>query len=107
MQNAPCKMHDAHTLLMTSSKDQLLGDLETLTAALKAAPPSPEMDKAIYQCERLHLAVRSSHNEGTRFAAFTLNKILRDLGAAAPTPVAESMARVRAGLDAMGVELQK
>jgi hypothetical protein len=107
MQDAQCTMHNADTLLMTSSKDQLLGDLETLTAALKAAPPSPEMDKAIYQCERLHLAVRSSHNEGTRFAAFTLNKILRDLGAAAPPSVVESMARVRAGLDAMGVELQK
>jgi hypothetical protein len=107
MQNAQCKMHDAHTPLMTSSKDQLLGDLETLTAALKAAPPSPEMEKAIYQSERLHLAVRSSHNEGTRFAAFTVNKIVRDLGNAAPGPVVESMARVRAGLDAMGVELQK
>ena len=108
MQDAQCTMHNADTPLMTSSKDQLLGDLETLTAALKAAPPpSPEMDKAIYQCERLHLAVRSSHNEGTRFAAFTLNKILRDLGAAAPASVVESMARVRAGLDAMGVELQK
>jgi len=92
---------------MTSSKDQLLGDLETLTAALKAAPPSPEIEKAIYQSERLHLAVRSSHNEGTRFAAFTVNKIVRDLGDAAPGPVVESMARVRAGLDAMGVELQK
>jgi hypothetical protein len=92
---------------MTSSKDQLLGELETLTAALKAAPPSPEMEKAIYQSERLHLAVRSSHNEGTRFAAFTVNKIVRDLGDAAPGPVVESMARVRAGLDAMGVELQK
>ena len=100
-------MHEAHTPLMTSSKDQLLGDLETLTAALKAALPSPEIDKAVYQSERLHVAVRSSHNEGTRFAAFTVNQIIRDLGDAAPAPVVDSMARVRAGLDAMGVELQK
>jgi hypothetical protein len=100
-------MHDAHTPVMTSSKDQLLSNLETLTAALEAAPPSPEIEKAIYQCGRLHVAVRSSHNEGTRFAAFTLNKIVRDLGDAAPAPVVENMARVRAGLDAMGVELQK
>jgi hypothetical protein len=92
---------------MTSSKDQLLSNLETLTAALEAAPPSREIEKAIYQCERLHVAVRSSHNEGTRFAAFTLNKIVRDLGDAAPAPVVENMARVRAGLDAMGVELHK
>ena len=52
--------------------------------ALKAMPASPEVDKAIYQCDRLHLALRSSHNEGTRFAAFTVNKIVRDLADAAP-----------------------
>jgi hypothetical protein len=99
-------MHNADTPV-TGSKDQLLSDLETLTAALKAAPPSPEIDKATYQSERLHLAVRSSHSEGTRFAAFTVNKIVRDLGNAAPAPVVASMARVRAGLEALGVDLQK
>ena len=95
------------TAAADTAKNQLLGDVESLSSALKAAPPSPEIEKAIYQCDRLHVAVRSSHNEGTRFAAFTLNKIVRDLGDAAPAPVVENMARVRAGLDAMGVELQK
>jgi hypothetical protein len=100
-------MHNANTPLMTSSTSQLLSDVETLTAALKAMPASPAVEKAIYQCDRLHLAVRSSHNEGTRFAAFTVNKIVRDLGDTAPVAVVESMARVRAGLEALGVELQK
>jgi hypothetical protein len=95
------------TAAADTAKNQLLGDVESLSSALKAAPPSPEIEKAIYQCDRLHVAVRSSHNEGTRFAAFTLNKIVRDLGDVAPAPVVENMARVRAGLDAMGVELQK
>ena len=51
-------------------KEQLLADVESLTAALKALPPSAAIDKAVYQSERLHLAVRSSHSEATRFAAF-------------------------------------
>jgi hypothetical protein len=106
MQDAQCKMHNANTAL-TSSKTQLLSDIESLTSALKAMPASPAVEKAIYQCDRLHLAVRSSHSEGTRFAAFTVNKIVRDLGDAAPGAVVESMARVRAGLETMGVELQK
>ena len=88
-------------------KEQLLADVESLVGALKAMPASPEVDKAIYQCDRLHLALRSSHNEGTRFAAFTVNKIVRDLADAAPTAVVEGMAQVRAGLEAIGVELQK
>ena len=70
-------------------------------------PASAAVDKAIYHCDRLHLAIRSSHNEGTRFAAFTVNKIVRDLADAAPAAIVEGMAHVRAGLEAMGVELQK
>jgi len=88
-------------------KDDLLADVESLTAALKMLPQSAAAEKAIYQCDRLHVAIRSSHNEGTRFAAFTVNKIVRDLGDAAPVALVESMARVRAGLEAQGLELQK
>ena len=88
-------------------EDQLLADVESLVAALRALPASPALEQAIHQGERLHLAIRTSHNEGTRFAAFTVNKIVRDLGDAAPPDVVETMARIRAGLEANGLELHK
>ncbi len=88
-------------------KEQLLADVESLTAALKALPPSAAIDRAVYQSERLHLAVRSSHSEATRFAAFTLNKIVRDLGDEMPAAVGEKLTSVRAGLEATGIDLHK
>ncbi len=88
-------------------KEQLLADVESLTAALKALPPSAAIDRAVYQSERLHLAVRSSHSEATRFAAFTLNKIVRDLGDGMPAAVGEKLTSVRAGLEVMGIDLHK
>jgi len=86
---------------------ELLADVESLIANLKTLPASPAVDKAIYHGERLDVAIRSSHNEGTRFAAFTVNKIVRDLGDLAPQAIVDTMARVRAGLEAQGLELQK
>jgi hypothetical protein len=88
-------------------KQRLLTDVETLTAGLKALPASAAVEKAIYHCDRLQLAIRTSHNEGTRFAAFTVNKIVRDLGDEAPPAVVDTMARVRSGLEAWGLELHK
>ena len=88
-------------------KEQLLADVETLIARLKTLPATAAVEKAIYHGDRLHLAIRTSHNEGTRFAAFTVNKIVRDLGDTAPPDLLDTMARVRAGLEAQGLELQK
>ena len=92
---------------MTTTTDQLLVSVEALTEALKGLPPGEAIDKAIYHCERLHLAIRSSHNEATRFAAFSVNKIVRDLGPEAPAPVVEAMSRIRAALEAAGVDFTK
>ena len=92
---------------MTTSKDQLLADVEALTAALTGLPPGEAIDQAVYHSERLHLAIRSSHNEATRFAAFSVNKIVRDLGPQAPGPVVEAMSRIRAALEAAGVDFTK
>ena len=91
---------------MPDTDDRGLADVEALTAALQTMSPSDAVEKAIHHCERLHLAIRSSHNEGTRFAAFTVNKIIRDLGAAPPS-VLDAMARIRTALEAAGVELHK
>ena len=118
MPNAQCNALTPHSVgephnrrAMTTgvtSKNQLLTDVEALIAALKELlPPGEAIDKAVYHCERLHLAIRTSHNEGTRFAAFSVNKIVRDLGAQAPAPVAEAMARIRATLEAAGVDISK
>ena len=89
------------------SKEQLLAEVESLGVALKALPASAAVERAIYHCERLHLAIQTSHNEGTRFAAFTVNKIVRDLGPETPAAIVDAMARVRGGLEDMGVELHK
>ena len=92
---------------MSTSTDQLLANVEALTAALKRLSPGEAVDKAAYHCERLHLAIRSSHNEATRFAAFSVNKIVRDLGPEAPAPVVEAMSRIRVALEAAGVDFTK
>jgi hypothetical protein len=92
---------------MNLSRQHVLADVESLTTALKALPPSAAVEKAIYHADRLHLAIRSSHNEGTRFAAFTVNKIVRDLGTEAPAIVRDAMARVRTALQSLGLDLSK
>jgi hypothetical protein len=53
------------------------------------------------------MAVRSSHNEGTRFAAFTVAKIVRDLGPELPPAVPALMQEIRGSLEAMGLDLSK
>ena len=49
-------------------KSQLLGRVDALKQALTLLPPTETLQKAVYHCERLHIAVRTSHQEGTRFA---------------------------------------
>ena len=91
----------------TIDRQQLLGEVEALQAALETQPKRDALDKAIYQCERLRVAIRSSHTEGTRFAAFTVARIVRDLSAELPPQIPARMQTIKAALEAMGLDLQK
>ena len=58
----------------------ILEAAERLAAELKALPSDDRRDKALYHLQRLQLSVNASHSEAVRFAAFTVNKLVRDAG---------------------------
>jgi hypothetical protein len=95
------------TSLSSLPKDTLLADVEALRAALAAAPVTDARQKALYQCERLAAAIQSSHSEAMRFAAFTVNKAVRDHGAEWPPEVTSRMQAIRETLEAAGLDLSK
>jgi len=86
---------------------QLAADVEALQADLAALPRREALDKAIYHCGRLATAIRSSHNEATRFAAFTVAKIVRDLATELPPAIVSRMQAIKVALEATGLDLSK
>ena len=59
----------------------LAAALDQVEAAVRTAPADARRDKALYHLERLRMALAASHQEGVRFAAFTLTKTVRDAAA--------------------------
>jgi hypothetical protein len=100
---------DGRGVIVTTTIDrqQLVSDVEALKAALEALPARDAIEKAIHHCERLRIAIRSSHTEGTRFAAFTVAKIVRDLAAELPPDIPAKMQAIKAALEATGLDLQR
>jgi hypothetical protein len=90
-----------------ADRQRLASQAEALCAALAALPPTEALGKALHHAERLAIAIRASHNEATRFAAFTVLKILRDHAAELPEDVAARAQALRAGLEATGLDLSK
>jgi hypothetical protein len=90
-----------------AEKAEVISRIDALQQALATLPPDPSIERALYHCNRLRMAVRSSHNEGTRFAAFTVAKIVRDLGPELPPAVPALMQEIRGSLEAMGLDLSK
>ncbi len=88
-------------------KSQLLGRVDALKQALALLPPSETLQKAVYHCERLHIAVRTSHQEGTRFAAFTVKRIIAEQASTLPPMVPALMQEIIGALEAGGLDLQK
>jgi hypothetical protein len=76
--------------------------VEQLEGALQAVPPDARRDKALYHLERLRLAAAASHQEAVRFAAFTLNKTVRDAAADWGPAVRGAMDALTAALQAAG-----
>jgi hypothetical protein len=91
----------------TIDRQQLAADVDALGAALAALPRTEALEKAVYHAERLAKAIRSSHSEATRFAAFTVLKILRDHGTELPADIGPRAQAIRAALEAAGVDLSK
>ena len=88
-------------------RTQLASEVDSLKSDLAVLPRRDVIDKAIYHCERLAIAIRASHNEGTRFAAFTVSKIVRDHAGELPPAVVSRMQSIRTALEATGLDLSK
>jgi hypothetical protein len=87
-----------------ATKSSILGAAESLAALLKNLPATDRRDKALYHLERLQMAVQASHQEAVRFAAFTVNKTVRDAASEWGTPVVSAMDTLRDELHAHGHE---
>ena len=77
-----------------ANKAAVLERLSAVRSALKNEPPSPDVTRALDQCDRLELAVSQFHAEGLRFAAFTLFRMVFSQG----TPFSESVRIATQGL---------
>ena len=88
-------------------KSELLGRVDALKQALAVLPPTEPLQKALYHCERLHIALRTSHQEGTRFAAFTVKRIIVAQASTLPPMIPALMQEIIGALEANGLDLQK
>jgi len=78
--------------------------IDALERALQVLTSDPAREKALYHLARLRMAVAASHQEGVRFAAFTINKTIRDAGTSWGSAPLDTMTTVRDALHATGYE---
>jgi hypothetical protein len=83
--------------------DKVLAVADNLTALLKELPEDTRRDKALYNLDRLQRAFTASHQEAVRFAAFTVNKTIRDAADWDPR-ISQAMDALRAALAEAGHE---
>ena len=87
-----------------ATKTTIVSAAESLAALLKTVPAGERREKALYHLERLQLSVQASHQEAVRFAAFTVNKTVKDAANEWGAPVVSAMETLRAELAAHGHE---
>lgn len=85
-----------------ANKAAVLERLSAVRLALENAPQTPEVDRALEQCDRLEVAIRQFHAEGLRFAAFTLLRIVFAQGTAFTEPVHIATQNLKSALEAAG-----
>lgn len=90
---------------MIEKDTPLLDALDRFETALRAHVQSSAITDALYQCERLRLALRNSHAEGIRFAAFTIGRLLTRASPAVDDAVGRAHDALRRGLIDAGVRL--
>jgi hypothetical protein len=83
-------------------KQSVSGAIDALERVLRTVAPDASRDKALYHLERLRLAVAASHQEGVRFAAFTINKTIHDAGSSWDPAALEVMTTLRGALHVAG-----
>ncbi len=88
--------------MATAEKDSLLSRVAAVREALDAAPSGDAVDRARYQTERLVAAIRSSHGEGIRFAAYTINHLLTTRSKEFPSSIAPVFAELKHALESSG-----
>lgn len=91
----------------TTTQQALIGDVEALKRELEQVPRTDAIEKALYHAERLRVALSTSHTEGTRFAAFTVNRLIRGLEGDLPAAIPARMQQIRAALEARGLDFNK
>ena len=87
-----------------ATKTTIVSAAESLAALLKNTPAGERREKALYHLDRLQLAVQASHQEAVRFAAFTINKTVRDAADEWGPDVVSAMETLRTELAAHGHE---
>ena len=83
-----------------ATKSSILDAADRLASLLQSVPADARRDKALYHLQRLQLSVSASHSEAVRFAAFTVNKTVRD--ADWGPAVAAAMEALRSELHSLG-----
>jgi hypothetical protein len=90
-----------------TAKERLLDLVNRLGTELRALPPSEPLQRALYHSERLQRAIRTSHSEGIRFAAFTVARGLRDHEAEMTPEANQCLRMLKEELRAAGFDLEK
>jgi hypothetical protein len=90
-------------IMPSQAIDKVLAVTDNLRAVLNGRPADARRDKALYHIDRLQKAFTASHQEAVRFAAFTVNKTIRD-AADWDLRIAEAMDALRAALAEAGHE---
>ena len=85
-----------------ANKAAVLLALSGVRSALENEPQTPEVARALDQCERLALAIRQFHAEGLRFAAHTLVHMVLNQGTGFTQPVHVATRDLKRTLDAAG-----
>ncbi len=85
-----------------ANKAAVLLALDSVRSALKSDPKTPEVARALDQCDRLELAIKQFHAEGLRFAAYTLLHMVLNPGTGFTEPVHIATRDLKAALDAAG-----
>jgi hypothetical protein len=91
---------------MPAATEKVLPAVDTLTKSLQAVPADARREKAFYHLDRLQRALVASHQEAVRFAAFTVNKTVRDSPDWGPE-VAKAMEALRVSLAESGHDFLK
>jgi hypothetical protein len=85
-----------------ANKAAVLSALSSVQSALKNAPQTAEVARALAQCQRLELAIRQFHAEGLRFAAYTLLHMVLSHGTGFTEPVQIATRELKTALETAG-----